>query len=279
MRIYDRILILYKTGHCDAAGMSVHVASWLEENGVETEVMEASQFSQSEAPFADCVVVLGGDGTILGISRKLAGKNIPIFGINFGRVGFLTTADCNNWKQRLYKAIMGQIIPRRCMALEWQLYRNECIVASGTAINDVVVSRGALARLVCMNVSINNIEMGILRCDGLIICTPLGSSGYSISAGGPLLYSSMDAIGIIAICPFLGHVSPLVVPSDTVFELRVVQPSPECYITIDGQVGQKLADNDVIRTKGWPGAVLLIDNDTHFYERLQSRGFTLEKPL
>lgn len=274
---FHHILILYKALNSEAASLAAVVASWLEEKGIKIWIAEAGQLPESIATDTDCAVVLGGDGTILGLARKLAGRQIPIFGINFGRVGFLTAAGSSNWRQLLKEAITGNLPVHSCMALNWHLVRDGLTVRDGVAINDVVVSRGALARLVCLRIKINYADMGVLRSDGLIICTPLGSSGYSISAGGPLLYAGMNAIGITALCPFSRNISPLVFPVETSVELRIVKPSADCYITIDGQEGQKLADNDIISITGWPGAIQFLGSDNQFFEHLRTRGFKLEQ--
>ena len=118
--------------------------------------------------------------------------------------------------------------------------------------------------------------MGSLRSDGVILCTPVGSSGYSVSAGGPLLYPSMDAIGFTPVCPFLNTISPMVFPGNTDIQLQVLRGSTDCYITVDGQEGQKLEKGDVLRVSGWSGAVQFLGEGASFFERLRSRGFVLQ---
>ena len=124
----------------------------------------------------------------------VVGRFVPLFGINFGRVGFLTDAQPEHWKERLVACLKGELAVRTCLALSWKLTRGGSLQAGGSAVNDVVLSRGSLSRLVCVNISVDGQRMGLLRSDGIILSTPVGSSGYSASAGGPLLYSGMNAV-------------------------------------------------------------------------------------
>lgn len=271
---YSNFLILFKQGNRAARDMAAEAHCWLAQKGVASSIMEACHDGYELKEEFDCVLVLGGDGTILGIARKLAGGKVPFFGINLGNVGFLTAADSDDWRQRLELALQGRMEPRKCLALKWSVLRNGEAVASGYAINEIVASRGALARLINLSVKINDYDMGILRSDGIIICSPLGSSGYGVSAGGPLAHPACEVVCLTPVCPFPARVSPLVLPGKTVFEIGA--DSCDAYITIDGQEGVRLLCGDVAHVEGAPGAINVLSDDRSFYGKLGRRGLALD---
>ena len=127
--------------------------------------------------------VLGGDSTMLGVARRMVGRSVPLFGINFGRVG-LTDAQAEHWEERLVACLKGELAVRTCLALSWKLTRGSHHPASGSAVNDVVLSRGSLSAWSAWNITVDGQRMGLLRSDRIILSTPVGSSGYSVSAGG-----------------------------------------------------------------------------------------------
>lgn len=271
------VLLVCKARHDRAAELGEEIGAWLKGQGHQADVVEAGQASSFyAADDLDFVVVLGGDGTMLGVARRLVGRNVPVLGINFGRVGFLTDAQPENWREKLEECLQGHELVRSCMALRWSLARDNMVLAEGAAINDVVVSRGSLSRLVCLDIWADGHRMGSLRSDGVILCTPVGSSGYSVSAGGSLLYPSMNAIGFTPVCPFLNTISPMVFPGNADIHIQVLRGSTDCYLTVDGQEGHKLEKGDVLRITGWSDAVQFLGEGSSFFERLRSRGFVLQ---
>ena len=202
---------------------------------------------------------------------------MTLFGINFGRVGFLTDAQPDHWEERLKVCLRDDPPLRACLALRWKLTRDGRLEAGGAAVNDVVLSRGSLSRLVCVHITVDGQRMGLLRSDGLILSTPVGSSGYSVSAGGPLLYPGRNAVAMTPICPFLNTISPMVFPGATVCHLRIEPGSTDCYITVDGQEGQQLEIGDLVEVTGVPAAVRFMGDEISFFERLRTRGFVLER--
>lgn len=272
------VLVVCKARHAKARALGHEVLAWFAARGLGACLCEAGAGGMGTgggtARPARCVVILGGDGTILGVARRFAFSGVPLFGINFGRVGFLTSADPANWRQRLERAIAPDAPVRSCLALRWQVLRQGGIVTEGVAINDVVVGRGALARLVGLRVALDGCGMGILRCDGLVCCTPVGSSGYSASAGGPILHPGMDAIGLTPICRCPGPVSPLVLPGRV--DCRVgIGAAAEAWLTVDGQEGQALAGGDEVVVTGERDGVRFLGG-VRFFERLRVRGFALD---
>ncbi|MDD4701095.1 MAG: NAD(+)/NADH kinase [Desulfovibrio sp.] len=271
------ILLVCKARHERAAQLGEEVRVWLTSQGHTADLVEAGLASSAyAAPDLDFVVVLGGDGTMLGVARRLVGRSVPVLGVNFGRVGFLTDAQPENWREKLEECLKGHEPIRSCMALRWSVSRSGATLAEGTAINDVVVSRGSLSRLVCLDIWADGQRMGSLRSDGIILCTPIGSSGYNVSAGGSLLYPLMDAIGFTPVCPFLNTISPIVFPGSTHIQLQILRGSTDCYLTVDGQEGLKLEMDDVLQVSGLPSSVQFLGEGTSFFERLRTRGFVLQ---
>lgn len=271
------ILLACKARHERATALGEEIGTWLRRQGHRATVITAEQDSPAYGQEdLDFVVVLGGDGTMLGVARRLVGRGVPVLGINFGRVGFLTDAQPDQWQDKLVECLYGDEPVRACMALTWSVTRQGGVLASGHGVNDVVLSRGSLARLVSMEIAVNGVRMGALRSDGVIVCTPIGSSGYSVSAGGPLLYPSMEALGFVPICPFLNTIAPMVFDGNTSLTMEILHGSTDCYLTADGQEGMLLERGDVVRVGGLPAAVQFMGEGTCFFERLRSRGFVLQ---
>ena len=266
------MLVVFKARHARAHALGHEVVAWLRARGLAARLCEAGD--EAAARPALCVIVLGGDGTILGVARRFAFSTVPLFGINFGRVGFLTSADPANWQERLESALADTGAPRSCLALRWRIIRRGELFSEGVAINDAVVARGGLARLVGLRVRLDGCDMGTLRCDGLLCCTPLGSSGYSASAGGSILHPCMDAVGLTPLCPYPDSASPLVLPGSVVCRVGVTA-SAEAWLTIDGQEGQPLEGGDEVVVSGARDGVRFLGH-VRFFERLRVRGFALD---
>ena len=275
---YKHILIVSKTGHAPAHSFAQTVQKWLTEHDCQSKICAADELEKlglTHKP--DLVVVLGGDGTMLGVGRTLAGQRIPIMGINFGRVGFLTLASQTNWSELLSSCLTGAIPLQPRLTLNWRILRNGTPIDEGNAVNDVVISHGALARLISVDIRINEEEMGILRCDGIIFASPMGSSGYTASAGGPILYSQTDAFVFTPICPFLRSVSPMVFPSNVIFHVRIEQGTWDCCLTVDGQEGHAMTAGDLLELSAEPDSIFFLGNEEIFFERLRTRGLVLEQ--
>jgi NAD+ kinase len=266
------ILLVHKANHEEAFLLASRILSYLRENGHTSAMIGAGcdNPAYDDAQLA-LVIVLGGDGTMLGVARRLVGRGVPLLGINFGRVGFLTDAQPEFWQQKITDFLSGLSSIRTCAALGWTVKRADSVVASGAAINDVVLSRGSLSRLVCINMSVNGNLMGMIRGDGVIAATPLGSSAYSVSAGGPLVYPGLEVILFTPICPFIHTIPPMVFPGDAILTLQVLHESTECYITVDGQEGQHLQVGDVVEVSSLPNSFHFLCDKTAFIGRLRAR--------
>ncbi len=208
----------------------------------------------------DVLVTLGGDGTLLRGARVLDGANTPILGINLGRVGFLTTTS----SQSLDWALDAMV--RRAYATEPRLALLPMIVdkqgksrSEPPVLNDVVVHKGGVARVVRLRVSVDGDDVGQYSADGIIVATPTGSTAYSLSAGGPIVVPSVDAIVVTAICPHTLAVRPLVLPSHAAVSIEPIPPwTEEVLVSFDGQVGTTIQPGERLLVKSAARPVLLI---------------------
>ncbi len=197
----------------------------------------------------EMIVVLGGDGTLLSVSRLIKGMNIPILGVNMGSLGFITEVNKNEILDVFKLAVEGRCdIEDRIMITAEIFRKGECITESN-ALNDVVITKGALARIIDIETYIDNKYVTTFKSDGLIISTPTGSTGYSLSAGGPVLYPTLHCFVITPICPHTLTNRPIVINDDMVIEIILNAESEDVVLTLDGQVGFPLRKKDVIRVK------------------------------
>ncbi|MBI4875161.1 MAG: NAD(+)/NADH kinase [Acidobacteria bacterium] len=227
---------------------------WLAARGIEARLdEETGMYAQRPgmdrglvSEGAQLVIVLGGDGTLLAAARALGGREIPLFPVNLGGLGFLTAFKLEELYDELERALHGQhrISRRRMIACE--LRRQEAVVARFDALNDVVVTKAALARMIDLDAYVDAHLMCTFKADGLIVATPTGSTAYSLSAGGPIMFPTVAALIITPICPHMLTNRPVVVPDTSVIELVCRDGDGETYLTIDGQVGEPVQAGDRI---------------------------------
>lgn len=254
-------LIICKRQHEDAQRLGAAIEDWLEQKGIAC--LEPSTLGCTRP---DLLIVLGGDGSILGVARKVAGQEVPIFGVNFGRVGFLTAVEAGDWRQGLEAALAGQLTLSKCLGLCWRIHNRNGKNDAGVAINDIVLSRGTMARIVNIEIRVNGESLGCMHSDGLIVSTPLGSTGYNSSAGGSILHSALQVMSLTPICPFMTCAPPLVFGTDAIFELTPADDA--CFLTIDGQEERKIARGETLEISGWKDAVQLLGS--RFFARLRA---------
>ncbi len=206
------------------------------------------------------LLTLGGDGTLLRGARLLQGRDIPILGVNMGRVGFLTTATADQLEPALDALVSGAYIVERRLALAVSIIGDDGIARSQQhALNDVVVHKGGVARVVRMNVVIEGEEVGPYSADGIIIATPTGSTAYSLSAGGPILVPGVESIVITPICAHTLAVRPIVVPGRFTINIEPVAPwADDLLVSYDGQVGTTLSSGDRVIIRRAPTDVHLV---------------------
>lgn len=253
---------------------------WLTENGYRVVRKESepphcglAQFEHPSAPHdLFCVIVLGGDGTFLSAVRWLRENQVPILGVKFGEVGFMAEAA----EERLFSVVENilskpfTIQPR--MRLKVDVWKKKKCVASETILNDVVINKGALARLALIKTYVNDNFLTNYRADGLIIATPTGSTAYSLAAGGPVIHPSVPGILVTPICPFTLTNRPLIVPDSSSIKIKLAQKSADIMLTFDGQVGLPIDDRHTIVMCKDPRPVnMIVLPDRHYFDVLKTK--------
>jgi NAD+ kinase len=240
----------------DVAKVAPGLLTWLQERGVNTfcdsETAECIPSSckvkaREEIPaIADLLIVLGGDGTLLAAARLLGDRNVPILPVNLGGLGFLTSVTLDDLYPVLEQAIKGQARYSERVMLESRVLRQGKPVHCARALNDAVLNKAALARIIDLDVRVNGEFVNTFKADGLIVATPTGSTAYSLSAGGPIIYPIVSAFVITPICPHTLTNRPVVIPDTAKIEIAFAAGETPIYLTVDGQVGVELQANDVV---------------------------------
>lgn len=221
---------------------------------------------------ADLVVVLGGDGSLLGVARLSGARNVPILGIHHGDFGFLTEADEKDQYDTLNDVLKGRYAVTRRSMLSVSISRKGRRVAKSQALNDAVVNRGELSRLIHVEVEVNGDRLASYKGDGVVLATPTGSTAYSLSAGGPVVEPSMGAIVLTPISPHTLTVRPIVLPDRSKISVRVTQDCEDAVLTLDGQERFPLERGDeVLVTKSRHRAVIVRDADKGFFDTLRRK--------
>ena len=197
----------------------------------------------------ELVIVLGGDGTLLSAARAISGKEIPLFAVNLGGLGFLTAIGIDDVFPELERAFRGEYRIGRRRLLRADLYRRDERIGRYDALNDVVMTKSDIARMVDVEAYANDQLVCRYKADGLIVSTPTGSTAYSLSAGGPIIYPSVEALCITPICPHMLTNRPVIVPSE--MSITIISKAQDCsaFLTIDGQVGEPLCEDDRIECR------------------------------
>lgn len=214
----------------------------------------------------DLLIVLGGDGTLLGVARDINGKyDVPILGVNIGNLGFLSSIEIQDFSEALKKIKNGQYIIQNRILLECTML-NKDDNDKGKALNDVVIARGTLSRMAKFEVFIDNKLYYRFKGDGLIVSTPTGSTGYSFSAGGPFIYPDVDVIILTPICPHTRGMQPIVLKSSSEILIKAENYNGEIYLTFDGQEAKQINDNTsiIIKKAKQIAKILLFDNYDYF---------------
>jgi len=230
-------------------------------------------FSRKEIPsLVDVVLVLGGDGTMLNVSRLVAEKGIPILGINLGSLGFITEVNRDEIFNVVDKMLNNGCVIEERMMLSASILRNGKKISEYTVLNDVVINKGALARIIDLETNINSSYVTTFKADGLIISTPTGSTAYSLSAGGPILYPTLGSIVLTPICSHTLTNRPIVLPDDFKIEIIIKSLSEDVFLTLDGQVGFSLRIGDVIEVnKSDYKAKLLVPAERDYFKVLRTK--------
>ncbi|MFQ5816669.1 MAG: NAD(+)/NADH kinase [Terriglobia bacterium] len=220
----------------------------------------------------DLLVVLGGDGTLLAAARLVDEHKAPILGVNLGALGFLTEITLDELYPVLEDVLAGRHHTSRRRMLEAEVRRGETAVASYRALNDAVLHKAALARMIDYAVAIDGAFVSLFRADGLIISTPTGSTAYSLAAGGPVVFPSLDAFLITPICPHMLSNRPLVIPDTAEIQVQLKSAAESVYLTVDGQVGMKLRDGDQVAVRKSNRFIELVTSpERNYFELLRNK--------
>ena len=221
---------------------------------------------------ADFALVLGGDGTMLRAARSLAPRGVPLLGVNVGKFGFLTETDAADCKAVLTDVLDGRYTLAERMMLFCALERDGRDVLSTCGLNDAVVGRTSLSRIMTLDVRVDGEPVATYRADGLIVATPVGSTAHSIAAGGPVVHPDMEALIVAPICPHTLSNRPLVLPAHQRVTIAPQECTPPPALTVDGQVNEGLQEGDLVRVERAQRPLRLIQTGRNtFFETLRSK--------
>src|SRR6202165_5078565 len=266
--------IMAKPGIPQASTLVPELVGWLHQRQVKVQLdQEAARYVGGEDGLpreqvpegAQLVIVLGGDGTLLAAARAVAGRVIPIFPVNLGGLGFLTTITLDQLYPELERALNGEqrTIPRRM--LHGDLVRAGKTVKSYEALNDVVIEKTEIARMIEVEVYVDSQYLSNYKADGLIVATPTGSTAYSLSAGGPIVFPAVEALCITPVCPHMLTNRPVLVADTSVIEIVCRAADNDAFLTVDGQVGELLLQDDHIVCRRSEHSVHLIRPPKMFF--------------
>jgi len=238
--------IIYKHRHEPARLEANKLEEWFKKRGIEAFSEEVESKESSVIPRSvDWAVVLGGDGTLLGAARRIGRYGIPILGVNLGGLGFLTSIPFKRLYPVIEMMLDGSVEVESRIMLEAKVLRNDEEVCRFQVLNDVVINKMALARIIDLDVIINEEFLTTFKADGLIISTPTGSTAYNLAAGGPILYPTMETLIITPICPFTLTNRPIIIPDTSIVKIKMGKETEETVtLTFDGQVGFDLCYKD-----------------------------------
>jgi NAD+ kinase len=264
----------------EVRGKADEFESWLRSEGITVVRKESSQpnrrLSSKKKSFAPsdlfCVFVLGGDGTFLSAVRWIGDQDIPILGIKFGEVGFLAETAEESLFSAAETILKNEFTTKPRMRLLIKVIREGKEIARETVLNDVVINKGALARLAHIKTYINDLYLTVYGADGLIVATPTGSTAYSLAAGGPIIHPAVPGIIMTPICPFTLTNRPLIVPDSASIKIMLAKRSSDIMLTFDGQVGLEINEKDAIIICKGPHPINMITlPGQHYFDVLKAK--------
>lgn len=279
---FKRVGIVAKSHRPEAREVVCQLIAWLRANDREvlfdqdTAALAGAGetgIAKEEVPRdADLVVVLGGDGTLLSVARSMESDEVPILGVNLGGLGFLTEITLDEMYPVLETILDGKYRASRRMLLHVTVRRGGELFTEHIVLNDAVMTKGALARIIDLEVFVEQEYVTTYRADGLIICTPTGSTAYGLSAGGPILFPTMHAVILVPICPHTLTNRPLVLPEEVTVRVVLESQDEAVYLTLDGQVGFPLHHRDVMEVRKADREItLIVSPKKSYYEILRSK--------
>ena len=283
----ERIGIIAKKNKPEAVTITRNLVDWLRGKKVEIFIEDEmahlldpgttrpswSPIKREDFPnLVEMIIVLGGDGTILSVARLVGDHRVPILGVNLGGLGFLTEITLEELFRVLERVVQGDFVTDERVVLSAAVIREGEKTAEFTVLNDAVINKGALARIIDIETTINGEYLTTFKSDGLIISTPTGSTAYNLSAGGPIVYPSLHCIVITPICPHTLTNRPIMVPDDVEIRAILKTKQEEVILTLDGQQGFPLEVEDVVEVRKAGGRILLIKSPyRHYFEVLREK--------
>ena len=259
-----------KYGSKDVGSVIERLCAFVRERGLQVLLEDATaQFMDlpcaESRPFEsigkdiDLAMVVGGDGTMLHVARRLARFGVPLIGVNLGHLGFLTDISTDQMYEELTRILDGDFETEERILLEAEVVRDGKVLHAANAFNDVVVNKGQLARLIEFEIWLDGEFVNSTRADGIIVATPTGSTAYALSAGGPILHPTLPAIVLVPICPHTLSDRPLAVSSDSRVEIVMTSTAQQnAHVTLDGQTNFSIQDHDRVRVRRAERPVTLI---------------------
>jgi NAD+ kinase len=267
LRSIRRVALVAKRGDEEGTHIADTLGLWLARKSIEvhydretaTTLEREPSFVRTELPEgADLAIVVGGDGTLLSVARAAAPVGVPILGVNRGSLGFLTEIQPDELIPGLEAVLDGRSTVEERLVLRVRLLRGGELRQEHAVLNDAVVNKSALARMIVIRLRIDGADVATYTSDGLIISTPTGSTAYSLSAGGPILDPRMSAFVLSPICPHTMNYRPLVVPGNVRLAVSLRHPGAEVYLTLDGQIGFPFGARDALEIDQHPCPARLV---------------------
>ncbi len=255
--------IVVKPAHSEAWQTAGELAEWLAARGrgvstyrfngeTPTSSVIKGQLSEEAKELverSELIVVLGGDGTMISTARMIGDADVLVLGVNYGSLGYLTDFRIEEMYSALDAIFEGNYEIDRRVMLGAEHWRGDEMQAKGRVLNDVVINKAAIARVIEIEVNLNRLFVNSFRSDGLIVSTPTGSTAYNLSAGGPIIFPSMNAVVLTPICPFTLTNRPIVVPDDAEIELSLKDENEGVVLTLDGQTAYSLRSGDRVKIR------------------------------
>ena len=254
MPVIRTVGIVSKPGVAAAGDIVPKLVTWLHNRGIAVRLDEQTALYTGVAGLpreqvpegCDMVVVLGGDGTLLSAARAIGKREIPLFAVNLGGLGFLTAITVDELYPELQRAFSGEHRIAKRKLLNVEVVRGGEVVAAYEALNDAVLSKSSIARMIDLEAYVDDQFVCAYKADGLILATPTGSTAYSLSAGGPIIFPAVPAICLTPICPHMLTNRPVLVPETSVIRVISRAPDESVFLTIDGQVGNPIREGDTV---------------------------------
>src|SRR5215471_12848947 len=261
-----KVVIVTKPKQADVARVAGELSEWLSRRNI------TASLESSTAADADLAVVVGGDGTLLAAARLLGDRQVPIVAINYGSLGFLTEVTLDGMYPALERVLADEFVAEQRMMIDVHISRAGEQLAEYRALNDVVINKGTLSRMIELEARVDDQYVSRFRADGLIVSTPTGSTAYNLSAGGPIIFPTMSAMVVTPICSHTLTNRPIVLSESVTIEIVLRSAQDDVYITVDGQVGLKLQMEDLVSAAKSDVAVKLVaPGDKNYFDVLRGK--------